>query len=280
MRKHFLESLERKIDFQNEYLKLEHMICVERIREYSYTITINDWIEQNFRLWKKRGSYISFKEVRQQTGFKVDAQRGIYTNTVGMGEYFLFCEMVGNILKDLYGTAQVLMSEGINHQIKDITHTIKAVLERTGFEWRNINDEWMIVEKNAVSLAVADTVEPELADAIIEYNHYLLRGDLIRKQELLKKLADALEPRRSELCSLKKQETEDFFFMVNNMNVRHNNCDPADSKKYNRTFAMLSQEDKESWYDRIYEQALALYVSLEQKVRSNEIKAFKTSMTN
>ena len=82
----------------------------------------------------------------------------------------------------------------------------------------------------------------------------------------------ALEPRRNELSSIAKQETDDFFFMVNNMNVRHNNCDSSDLKKYNKSFALLAPRDKE------YEQGLALYVSLDQKTRSDEIKSFKRLM--
>ena len=280
MRKHFLESLERTINFQNEYLKLEKMICIEKINDYYNTITINSWIEKNFRLWKKRKSYISFQEVRNQIGFKVDVLRRVFANNVGMNEYYLFCEMIFNILKDLSQTDYVKMSETINHQIMDIFDTANAVIGRAGFEWKHINDQWIIVEKNAEALVVADIVEPELADVIVEYNHYLLHGDLNRKQELLKKLADALEPKRNELSSIRKQETDDFFFMVNNMNVRHNNCDSSDSKKYNKAFAMLSLKDKESWYDKIYEQGLALYVSLDQKDRSDEIKKFKMSMSN
>ena len=88
----------------------------------------------------------------------------------------------------------------------------------------------------------------------------------------------ALEPRRNELSSIAKQETDDFFFMVNNMNVRHNNCDSSDLKKYNKSFALLALRDKESWYDKIYKQGLALYVSLDQKTRSDEIKSFKRLM--
>lgn len=254
------------------------MICIEKISDFSNKRTINDWIEKNFRLWKKRGSYISFSEVRQQIGFKVDVTRRIFVNPVGIGEYFLFCEMVLNIFRDLSSTKHVIISEAINHQIRDIVDTLNAVIEKAGFEWKHINDEWIIVEKNAVSLAVADIVEPELSDVIVEYNHYLLHGDLNRKQELLKKLADALEPRRNELSSIAKQETDDFFFMVNNMNVRHNNCDSSDLKKYNKSFALLAPRDKESWYDKIYEQGLALYVILDQKTRSDEIKSFKRLM--
>ena len=67
---------------------------------------------------------------------------------------------------------------------------------------------------------------------------------MTRKQELLKKIADALEPKRNTLNSINKEATDDFFFMVNNMNVRHNNCDQTDVKNYYPKFAQLSNWEK------------------------------------
>ena len=130
------------------------------------------------------------------------------------------------------------------------------------------------MKKNAVAIEVADKV-PELADTIIEYNSCLLRGNMVRKKELLKHISDALEPKKSELMSLGKRQTKDFFNLVNNMNVRHNNCDPEDVAKYNEKFAKLSEYEKEKWYDLIYEQGLALYVLLEQQERNKRIDEFK-----
>ncbi len=116
---------------------------------------------------------------------------------------------------------------------------------------------------------------PELADVVIEYNHYLLRGDLARKKGLLKQIADALEPNRNALRSLNNRQTEDFFQLVNTMNIRHNNCDSNDTKNYNAKFACMSASEKERWYDLIYEQGLALFVLLQQQDRNKKIDIYK-----
>ncbi len=97
------------------------------------------------------------------------------------------------------------------------------------------------MQKDAGVTAVADIVEPALEDAIVEYNHYLLKGEIEKKKSILKRIADALEPKRSELDQINKSFTSDLFFMVNNMNIRHNNCDKTDIKTYNSAFASLSQ---------------------------------------
>ena len=59
------------------------------------------------------------------------------------------------------------------------------------------------------------------------------------------------------------------------MDVRHNNIDPGDNAKYNSKFAELDAAEKEEWYDLIYEQALALYVAMEQQKRNEKINKYK-----
>ena len=137
----------------------------------------------------------------------------------------------------------------------------------------------MIVEKNAASVVAADIVL-ELAYTVIEYNYYWLRGDMTRKQELLKKIADALEPKRDILKYINKSATDNFFWMDNKMNVRHINCDPSDKKNYFPGFSTLSDKEKEQWYDRIYDQGLMLYVLFEYQSRNRNIQAFVKSTGN
>lgn len=278
--KHFFERLEREVDFNKEYRKLEEMVSGEKytISPYDY-YSINDWIEENFREWNNRNNYISFSEVRKQVGFPIEVTvNGSYPlrRNCGMEDYFLYFEMIYNVLDGLRRIEMIpKMKEGTKH----IIDTGIATIEKAGFEVKKIGSEYMVVEKNAAAVAVADIV-PELADTVIEYNHYLLRGDMARKQELLKKIADALEPKRGLLKSINKSATEDFFWMVNKMNIRHNNCDPSDKKNYNQEFAILTEPEKEQWYDRIYDQGLMLFVLLEYQSRNRDIQAFKNAVEN
>ncbi len=208
-------------------------------------------------------------------GFPIEDDRQneyISANDIDLNKYLLFCEMMMNVIVGLQEHAEYILEDVITA----LFGTIRATIEKAGLEIKTVDEEIMIVEKNAVAIEVADK-QPELSDIIIEYNHYLLKGNLERKKELLKSLADALEPKRKELCGLNTRMTDDFFYMVNSMNVRHNNCDPVDTKKYNQKFAVLSTADKESWYDLIYEQGLSLFVLLEQQERNTNIDRFKST---
>lgn len=129
------------------------------------------------------------------------------------------------------------------------------------------------MEKNPMAIEVASIV-PSISDEIIEYNRYLLRGDLERKREILIKLADVLEPKKKDLDRIFKQASSDFFYMANSMNIRHNNCDP-NGPNYKKKFAELNPKEKEKWYDEAYNQALLLFALLEYDVRKESIKSYK-----
>lgn len=205
---------------------------------------------------------------------------GTVTN---LEEFLLYCEMILNMfygviaprVSQFGGTAEV-----IKKIVKEIIEIIEYDLEKVNHEMcSKENGQVIIVQKNVAATAVADLVESDLAEIVIEYNHHLLQGDIKKKQILLKKLADALEPKRAMLKGINKTIESDFFYMVNSMNVRHNNCDVADKKKYNAKFATLTSQEQEDWYDEIYQEGLMAFLMLEQANREKRIAAFKNTTT-
>ena len=184
---HFLELLERETDFQHEYNKLEEMVCLERFTPNSYlgSVTINQWIEKNFRSWNQRGSYTSFAEVRKALGFPVEiGSYGVrlFAKDVDMEKYFVYCEM---ILTLLYQTGCRHYSD-VRDVIDDLYKTITAVVEKSGHIMkRNAEGVTNIVPVDPVLMEAVDIV-PELADVLVEYNHYRLRGNLEKKKAILK----------------------------------------------------------------------------------------------
>lgn len=274
---HLFERMEKEVNFQEEYKKVEIMISYEEFYESGFPTTINDMLARNFRQWKKRGAYTSLEELRYQLGFSIskfrtsDSLNSIYID-IEKTDYFLFCEMFFNLVFDLLDLLEKY-KELIIH-IRYVLDTMSTVADKCGFEIKHIDDKYLVVEKNAVAIEVASAV-PELANVILEYNGFLLKGNLERKQELLKKIADAIEPKRQEMNDINKSAVDDFFFLVNNMNIRHNNVDKSDPAKYVKQFAELNDAEKEKWYDSIYEQALYLFILKQSKDRKNRIANFK-----
>ena len=160
--------------------------------------------------------------------------------------------------------------------IQKIINVIKYDLDKISHEIRVTGDgQVLIVQKDPAAIAVADIVEPNLADSIIKYNHHLLKNDMKAKQSILKMIADTLEPKRNDLKQINKKIETDFFYMVNTMNVRYNNCDKSNPRYYNEKFTMLSEEQKEEWYDEIYQEGLMAFLVLEQVERTRKIDEFK-----
>ena len=273
--KHFYESLERENDYQLEYKKLE-AICAEKYSPSGFgydSVSINSWIERYFRKWKKRSNFCSFAELRKHLGFVSNYSEMEYSfpyEDISLQKYILFSEMILNLINEL----RFYRNPTLDSVVEDFENTVKATIAKAGMEIKRVNNEIMIVEQDAVSIHVADMV-PALADVVIEYNHYLIRGNIERKKYLLKQLADSLEPKKKDLLSINKTVTNDFFFLVNSMNIRHNNCDPSDESKYNPKLTKMKKSEIEKWYDITYDQGLALFVLLEQQERNQLIAGLK-----
>ena len=108
---------------------------------------------------------------------------------------------------------------------------------------------------------------------MIEYNHYLLKGDLDRKRNILKALADKIEGFRD---NLDKDLSSDFGFLANNINIRHNNLDGKNKKEY---LVNIENEELESWYDETYQVMLLCILENNYKESlTNKIEEIKTKI--
>ena len=274
-RSNFFERMERELNLQHEYEKLDDIV----LNEWVGQSTINDHISKHFSLWKDRRNFVSFEELRQHLGFSYDdnwttnVEKIPTARITGVDTFLLYCEMMLNMFDSIllpYAPSLIC------RKVQSVIDTIMYDLEKLNHEVQALDDDRIIiVQKDASVTAVADIVEPVLADAIVEYNHHLLKGNIEKKKEILRKIADALEPKRSELEQINKSFTSDLFYLVNNMNIRHNNCDKQDMKTYNPAFDSLSDEEVEAWYDEIFQQELMAFLLLGQKERNARIDAFK-----
>lgn len=276
-RKNFFELMEREVNFQDEYEKIENAIINDNL--YG---SLDDVIEKVFNEWKYRKNYISFWELRcqlnftysesEECGVKYEPDR----KSIKMNDFLTYAEMILNMLTLLNEQNSLLYTS----KIQLVRETILYDLEKINYEPIEQNKgQIMIVQKDAAVSAVVDLVETDLARTILRYNHYLLKGDIEAKKEILRKIADALEPRRRELESVNKSLASDFFLLVNKMNIRHNNCDASDKAKYVEAFAKMTKKQKENWYDEIYQQGLMAFLTLEQAERNKRIAEFKKNLT-
>ena len=112
-------------------------------------------------------------------------------------------------------------------------------------------DRILIIEDKPEVTAVSEISERDLALDIIRYNPRSLQGEIELKKNILISLGSELEPKRKELQVINKQLSEDIFFMLNNINIRHNNRSKKDMNKYKEYVAKMSRTRLEKWYDEL-----------------------------
>lgn len=263
MRRTFFDLLKNsKVDVNFELQKLNNLFiqdcCFHRRKSYS----LHDLVAENFaKYYKRREHFLSLQELLN----------AIYLECFDISEfdkYFLYAEMY----VDLISMLDNLDNQEIESQKNIIKTQIERVISSLGYKFIVIDDRQIIVENNvfAIEAAQAVTAFADIKEAlsILEYNHFSNKGNIERKKEILKKIADLLEPWRkplnksSELKDLLKanndkiQALEKLFYMYNKFNIRHNNED--------QMLTGLSNQEIESWYDKIY--TMSLFVILGKDV--------------
>lgn len=266
--RHFYERMDVDIDFQSEYQKLEVMLCSVYEKQF---VSLNTTIEMDFLKWSKRGRFTSFQELRQTVGFPITLNKS--TISFGMEnaskyDYFAYCEMILSILFDFDSQKMLRSHEDI---VRQMLHTIEAVLDRVDYTLSVTEGRVLVVKKDVAAEAAAHNVLPNISSAIREYNHYSLKGNIEKKRALLLVLADGLEP---EEKWLKSKGFDDLFDFFNTMNIRHNNVQSG-HKHYQETVAKMGNKELESWYDDTYQMALLAYLTIQQRERQKRIDAYK-----
>lgn len=271
-RRNFFDRLARTIDFQREYQKIESLV----LQPHSlHGDSIEDSIERYFKNWKYNANYLSFKELRDQLKFTF-VRDGYYNVPSGhikdANDFFDYCEMIINMIVLLPEEEAEYHENNVNEIIRLIDYDLNSLNHKI----RKIDDKYLIIQKDATVSEVVDIVEASLAKIILEYNHYLLKGDLEKKKNILVKIANALEPQKSEIKAINYQLFKDYFYLINNMDIRHNNCDSSDTSNYNAYFDKLTIEEKEEWYDEIYQMSLLIFLLLENRNRTKKISDLKS----
>ena len=78
---------------------------------------------------------------------------------------------------------------------------------------------------------------------------FRIEDDLDSKKDIIKRLADYLEPERALLKQLNSSLEDQIFYNLNNIHLRHNNQKGENKKEY---VANMSEEELLSWYDKTY----------------------------
>lgn len=155
---------------------------------------------------------------------------------------------------------------------------LKQLLEHIGYfqSVDKVSERVLIIPKDAAVMSVVEVANPTTVPYILQYNHFLLKGDIEQKSRILNLLGAELEPKRSDLAKRNIRLSEAVFFMLNNMNIRHNNKIPG--KNYKANVANMERNEIEEWYDDTYQLILLAYLELDNADRLSKIDELKTKI--
>ena len=253
-----------------------------------------------FANWKQRGSLLSLAELKARIGLSdiwiklshitktgvLDAP--ISVEDIDATEMIILIEYMLNVANMAY----VLLKRDNHYNFEK--HSVEldsskyfAILENIDILLGHLNLEQhhdkkteriIIVEKSAVVTAVAEIVKNDLFFPTIEYNHNLLRGNIIRKREILLKFADELEPKKVELQKCNSDLADNIFALFNSVNIRHNNSDSSTHKYYNPLIEAMSNKDIEKWYDEAYQLSLYSILTLDNQSRLKQTEELRQAL--
>lgn len=276
MRKSIFDIVSETIDMEGELKRIVSMSQKEKVlynggSDYTLFDFVND---RCFRKWKYRGHFVDVKDYLLALEYSDLIDEAKYDEE----SFITLIELVYNFwvlaYKDLCDEKTSTKWQNNFYHLRDV---MLDNLEKYNHKAYFDNDRVLIVEDKPEVTAVVEIVEPGLTIDIIQYNHRSLEGEIELKKAILLKLANELEPKRAEIEAINKQLASDIFFMLNNMNIRHNNRSKKD-KNYKEYVAKMKKERLEKWYDELYQMMLLAILLLDNADRINKINELKTKI--
>ena len=277
-RKNIFELLDEKWNREEELVRVIRLFQKEYIISDSRRgYTLKDFVNAYcFKDWKNRGRYIDMEDYLQALNFDALYKRA----AEDIGDFLTTIEIIYNF----YQMALVKTNgHRFNHYtglatLRENMDICLAQYNYSAFYFEE-KEQVTVSEKDPAVTAATEISDSETAFQIIQYNHHLLKGDIKAKKKILLHLASELEPKRSMLNRINKVFSDDIFMLLNNLNLRHNNCD-SKSKDYKKHVANMPKEKLEEWYDELYQMILLAKLELDHLARKDRIIELKTHFHN
>ena len=274
MRRNIFDIASASINMSNEVDRIVAMSIKEKTTYYPpYDLSLFTFVDKrNFRNWTYRGHFVDVKDFLEAIDYN-EIKRAAKNSDVDA--FMSLIEVTYNFWNLAYHD---IIDEKTGSKWQNNFYHLRDVmldnLEKYNHKAYIDGERVLIIEDKPEVTAVAEIVDQDLAIDIIRYNHRSLQGELELKKGILLSLGSELEPRRKELQVLNKQLSEDIFFMLNNLNVRHNNRSKKD-KNYKEYVAKMRKDRLEKWYDELYQMMLLAFLLLDNVERTSQVKDLK-----
>ena len=280
MRKSIFDIVTENVDIENDVMRIDAMLCKENTLAVKGFLphTLKQYVDEYcFSDWKYRNHCLNVSDYFRTLNYN-DLKCSAVFNPEKL---FALIELAYNFWnlarQDLETQKNGLIWTGNFWHLQDVMDDILAQYNQTAHIDETDNRVLVIEDKPEVT-AAAEIVPDMLSLDVIKYNHRSLQGDLDAKKSILISLGSELEPQRKELQTLNKQLTADIFFMLNTMNIRHNNQNEKQASKYKEFVAQMERDQLEKWYDELYQMILLAFLLLDNVSRQKSVADLKSKI--
>ena len=284
MRKSIFDIVSQKVDMASETSRIVSMATEEKvlaIDSHKY-YTLFDFIDEYvFKYWQNRGHFLDVDDFIEALDF--ENLQHLATEYNNVDALITIIELIYNFWvlsnKKFFeeGRRYSLQWCGNYYHLKDVIDDLLGQYNHTAYIDKK-NDRVLVIEDKGEITAVAEIMETDsLALDVIKYNHRTLKGEVELKKKILLDLAAELEPKRKELRSINSTLEDNIFFMLNNLNIRHNNRSKKD-KNYREYVAKMRKDRLEKWYDELYQMILLAFLLLGNVERADTVKELKAKI--
>ena len=282
MRKSIFDIVAESIDMESETNRLVAMSSEENvlvINSYPHK-TLFDYVDEYcFKDWAQRSHFIDvddflqaleFEDLKDEAAYNVDA----FLTLVEL--IYNFWELSHNKFDD-DEKGYRLQWCGNYYHLKDVMDDVLSQYNHVAY----INEEQecvlVVEDKPEVTAAAEIMPTPTLAVDVVKYNHRSLRGEIEQKKKILLAMGAELEAKRKRLHTINSALENDIFFMLNNLNIRHNNKSKGD-KNYKEYVAKMRKDRIEKWYDELYQMILIAFLLVDNAKRADKVKELKSKI--
>lgn len=261
-------------DLKKEYKKLYDLLYQKtKVFDDEKNLALHDIFAKSFHFFYFRETCLTLEEFDKKYGFKFEKNPDDFSidNLVSLAEYFynMIIGYQSAAFRD-YSVYPLINTEFLINYIMTLMHKI-------GYKTMQQNYFTLFVPASEEITAVAesDMLAKPLSEKTLLYNHYNMKGKIEDKKAILLQYASFLEGKRENLKKANKILENDLFFILNNLNIRHNNIDPSLSSNYKPYIANMSADDLEELYDETYRMCLLAIMELEHCKREKLIEKLK-----
>lgn len=256
--------------------RLVRLFSHERLIWYSALIghTMKEYVnEYCFLNWKNRGHCLDLDDYLDV----LDYENLLHEAETDVEAYLTLIELMMNMWKMVEQSFSTGMDgwecvEGFYHLYNIMSEELSHYNHKAVYDEEN--EQVLVVEDKPEVTAVAEIVETALALDIVRYNHHSMSGNIAGKKTVLLAMGSELEPKRKVIEERNRKLASDIFYMLNNLNLRHNNCKEGD-KNYCEVVVKMKEADLESWYDELYQMMLLAFLEVDQIEREKRVEELK-----